>query len=234
MNTLKSSFVEVDCEPLHKEEIKNDLIRVYRAVLEPGKGTEFHRHSKDTIYVVLEGGKISTQKMKGTPSCPTILAKGVTISKKLALVFEKIFSKYLSLDKGFIFYMANKEYPVIHRATTSTGNCEDMDLLGIEILFSNKGRFTLSNSYGRREIETEEVIISRLNLKPGQLLPDLSVEEISLFIVISGEIELIGKDPLISLSAREYYWADGKTIEAVKNKVSIDSEILMISIKLTS
>ena len=50
-------WVEVADEPNHEELFENEQVRVYVAVIRPGRETAYHRHEKDTLYVVLEGGK---------------------------------------------------------------------------------------------------------------------------------------------------------------------------------
>ena len=137
---FESSYVEVDNEPLHLEMYKNDLIRIYRAILYPGVRTDFHRHSKNTIYITLKGGMVSTEKMKGTPYCPTVLTKRLPIAQRLSLLFQKIFNDSLNLTDGFIFYMPSKENPIIHRARASELNHGYMVLLGIEVLYSNSDK----------------------------------------------------------------------------------------------
>jgi len=106
-----------------------------------------------------------------------------------------------------------------------------MDLLGIEILFSNNGRSTQSNSYGRKEIESKKIIISILYFKPGQILSDLCVEEPSLLLVISGEIEITNEQKSVSLSVGTYYWVVAKSIQSIGNKNSQNAEIILINMK---
>jgi len=228
---IPKSFVDVDSEPLHHEEFQNDYIRIYRALLEPGKSTKFHRHSRDTLYLVFKGGEISTEKMKGTPSCPTILARGLPVSGKLRLAYEKIFFRYLSLETGFFFYMPSKRSPVIHRAITSKSNHESMDLLGVEILFSNKDRIAVSNCSGREEIDTKEIRVSRLSSKAGQILTDICMEEPALLIVITGEITIIDGQKSVFLKAGIYYWAEAKSNHTIANKSVQDSEIVIVKMK---
>ncbi len=105
MNGNATGFVDVNQEPLHQELISNSYFRVYRAVLTPGKATEYHRHFRNTLYIVCKGGRISTQLLAGSPACPNILPKGLPWRLKLKLLMGKWVTGTLDLPPGFLFYM---------------------------------------------------------------------------------------------------------------------------------
>jgi len=66
-NDIKSTgYVEVTKESLHTEIYKNEQVRVYIATIPPGISTLYHRHSEDTVYIVLEGGTMSMKNFKGS------------------------------------------------------------------------------------------------------------------------------------------------------------------------
>jgi hypothetical protein len=101
----KSRYVHVTKEPLHIQELENDFIRTYRASLAPGVQTDFHRHSEDTIYIVLSGGTVSTELMKYSPECPTVLPLSFHLPAKLKWGVQRFFTGSLKLPAGFFFFM---------------------------------------------------------------------------------------------------------------------------------
>ena len=228
---LKPSFVDVNEEPLHQEVFKNAYIRIYRAILKPGIRTHFHRHSMNTVYVALRGGNISTEKMQGTPSCPTVLAESLSLSQRFSLLFQKIFYDALNIDSGFIFYIPSKRSPVIHRATASHSNNDNMVLLGIEILYSNGSQYRAIEHYGKIEIETDEIIAYRIYVNSNQELDGRKMNSHGIIIVLSGKIDIAEKGQCISLSAGDYYWALNESMKKIENRSLEQVEILYILLK---
>ncbi|MBI9103577.1 MAG: hypothetical protein JEY99_14280 [Spirochaetales bacterium] len=68
----KKSWLAVKPEPLHIQEFEKSYIRAYHAILTAGEETQFHKHSEDTLYIVLKGGAVATVLMKKNLSCPVI------------------------------------------------------------------------------------------------------------------------------------------------------------------
>lgn len=56
-------YVEVMQEPSHKEVFINDQSRIYLVDIPPGEKTLFHRHSVDTVYIVLSEGWIKLRML---------------------------------------------------------------------------------------------------------------------------------------------------------------------------
>ena len=55
-------WVEVNDEPNHVEQFRNDAVRVYEARIDPGTATLYHHHSLDTIYVIMAGGRFRSEE----------------------------------------------------------------------------------------------------------------------------------------------------------------------------
>jgi len=224
------AFVDVCDEPLHREVYKNEFLRLYRAMLEPGTGTEFHRHSKDTIYLVLRGGMVSSEKMEGTASCPTILAKSLSIKSRLSLLIQKVFTGKLYLGRGFVFYMPSKKKPVIHKAKASNGNDGIMDLLGIEILFTIPEKKRSTSSFGSVELETDAIVVRRFKIKAFQAVEGEKIEKV-LIVVVSGKVEIKEVGEPVVLKAGDFYWVDSGIIPKIENHDLEQAEILYVQLK---
>ena len=227
----KTSFVEVNDEPLHREVYKNDHIRIYRAILKPGDSTDFHRHSKNTLYVSLRGGNITTETMKGTPACSTVLSMRVSLIRRILLLFQKVLCSSLNIYSGFIFYVPSEKNPVIHRAIASSKNLANMDLMGIEILFSNLMKYKVKDIYGKIEIKTNEIMACRICVNPNQKLSGKDLCGDGIIIVLSGKLDIKGKLEYTYLNAGDYYWTGDESIQEIENQCLKQMEILYILIK---
>ncbi len=227
----RTAFVEVSDEPLHQEVYRNDHVRVYRAILKPGYSTDFHRHSKNTLYVTIRGGNIMTRTMKGTHACPTVLSKRVSLIKRICLLFQKIFSNSLNLFNGFVFYMASERNPVIHKATASSKNGFNMDLMGIEVLYSNQMKYRVKNIYGKIEIESDEIMACRITLNSHQKLSGENLHRDGLIIVLSGKLGIKVNQEYSYLKAGELYSTGDESIQETENQGLKQMEILYIVFK---
>lgn len=112
----KIKFVEVSEEPIHVELFQNEYIRLYLASILPGKGTLYHRHSRDTIYIVLEGGSIKTQILGHQKLSTFSFPKSFSLMSKLKLGIDSLIFGSMKLSKAFFFIMFHKDTPVVHKA----------------------------------------------------------------------------------------------------------------------
>lgn len=225
----KIGYVEVDEEPLHQEIFRNREFRVYRAVLKPGVATDYHRHSKNTVYAALQGGRITTEKMKGTPACPTVLSKSLSLSKRLKLIVQKIFQNSIEIENGFVFYMPSRDFPVIHRAVASVSNSRNMELLGIEILCSNSPVKGDKECSGKIEIETDEIRISRLVIKTENGLDGGDIYGKGVILVLSGTLEVRANGNSKSKNTGDIVEIDWPFSGGIENTGEQDAELLYIS-----
>ncbi len=227
----KEYFVEVNDEPLHQEVYKNDYVRIYRAILKPGESTNFHRHSKNTLYITLQGGSITTEKMRGAPACPTVVSKRVSLNTRIRLLFQKVFYSYLNIFNGFVFYMPSEKNPVIHKAIASCNNSFNMDLIGIEVLSSNLTKYKKKNLYGKIEIESSDIVVSRIIMNPNQKLSRKELYEDGIIIALSGRLEINGKQGHTILKTGDYYLIDDKSIQVIVNQGLNKMEFIYIICK---
>jgi hypothetical protein len=132
-NTDSQEYVEVADEPLHKQLYANAYFRAYVASLAPGQATLYHRHSENTLYLVLNGGRMRTVTFKGAPRSPMVFSRSFPFYRKIWLALQNIFGGSAYLPDGLSFFMPSKAQPSIHLAAASRRNRHDVCLMGIEI-----------------------------------------------------------------------------------------------------
>ena len=127
-------WVEVAHEPDHGAIFENEQVRVYIAVIRPGKETLYHRHDKDTLYVVLEGGKNYSTILPGTKNVKYVLPKSIGLVQKIKWLFTRTVYGWTDLPKSVYVLMHNEGNPVIHKVRGAEDNPADMRMMGIEFL----------------------------------------------------------------------------------------------------
>lgn len=229
MNVESTEFVDVDQEPLHKELFSNSHFRVYRALLTPGRETEYHRHFRNTLYIVCKGGRINTELLSGSPACPNILPKGLSWKVKLKLLVGKLFSGNLDLSAGFLFYMPSRDFPVVHKASASRKNMENMNLLGIEILHKNAELPTsMDNQLGGRVIDTDDAAVYRILLEPEQENRKILCEAPCLVVSITACAEVESNGSYIFVAPGECRFFPAGTRLEIANASDIRSQFVII------
>jgi len=132
--SIGQDWVDVGNEPNHGEIFKNEQIRVYVAVIRPGVETLYHRHDKDTLYVVLEGGKNYSTALPGTKTGKYVLPKSISLKQKVKWLLTRSIYGWTYLPKSIYLLMHNEGNPVIHKVRGAEDNPSDMRMLGIEFL----------------------------------------------------------------------------------------------------
>jgi hypothetical protein len=128
------AWVEVAVEPDHKEIFRNEQVRVYIAFIRPGEETLYHRHDKDTLYVVLDGGKNYSSTLPGTREGKYVLPKSISLGQKIRWLFTRSMYGWTNLPKSAYVLMHNEGNPVIHKVRGSEDNPAAMRMMGIEFL----------------------------------------------------------------------------------------------------
>jgi hypothetical protein len=229
MNGDTTEFVDVNQEPLHQELLSNSYFRVYRALLTPGRETEYHRHFRNTLYIVCKGGRISTELLSGSPACPNILPKGLSWKLKLKLLLGKIVTGNLDLPPGFLFYMPSKDFPVVHKAAASEKNAEDMDLLGIEIMQgSADSSIKANNQLDGSVIDTDDAAVYRFFLEPDQKNKKLHCEAPCLVVSITASAEVEANGSSICIAPGECRYFDAGTLLRISNALNNSGDLFII------
>ena len=132
-----AGYVEVTDEPLHKEVYADGYFRAYMATLAPGQATHYHRHSEDTVYLVINGGRMGNKNFKGYNRSPMGFPRSFPLLRKLWFALQGVFTGSVYLPDGFFFFMPSKKYPSIHIATASPRNRDVVRLMGIELRYGS-------------------------------------------------------------------------------------------------
>lgn len=135
-------FVDVNEEPMHKELFKNQYIRLYVATIPPGMQTLYHRHSIDTLYAVIQGGIIGTQIAGDSKRYPMNFPISFCIFSKVRWGIRNLLTGSIKMPKGLFFSLPHKSKPIIHRATASINNINDIIMMGVEFKKWTINRFS--------------------------------------------------------------------------------------------
>lgn len=127
-------WVEVAQEPDHREIFSNELVRAYVAYIRPGRETLYHRHDKDTLYVVLEGGRNCSSALPGSKAGAYVFPKSISLTRKLRWLLTRSLLGWTYLPKSVYVLMHNDGDPIIHKVRGAAENPSDMRMMGIEFL----------------------------------------------------------------------------------------------------
>jgi hypothetical protein len=128
-----AGYFEVADDPLHKEVYADRYFRAYMAILSPGQATHYHRHSEDTVYIAINGGRIENKNFKGYKRSPMGFPRAFPFLRKLWFALQGVFTGSVYLPDGFFFFMPTQKYPSIHKAAASSHNRDVVRLMGIEV-----------------------------------------------------------------------------------------------------
>jgi hypothetical protein len=232
----EKDWVEVALEPDHKEIFKNERIRVYIAFIRPGVETLYHRHDKDTLYVVLEGGKNYSYTLPGTKGGKYVLPKSISLRQKIKWLFTRSVYGWTDLPKSAYVLMHNEGNPVIHKVRGSEDNPSDMRMLGIEFL--NPGGRNESVSIGEKAlpVDYEDDTVRVFRLKFPSDLPHVkeSVCFMGIVIALNGAVRIEASSPGGSetfahdLNEGDLVWNDGERQFTFASPEGSESEALVI------
>ena len=238
-NTDVAGYVEVADEPLHKEVYADRYFRAYLATLTPGQATCYHRHSEDTLYFVIKGGRMSTTNLKGYKRSPIVFPQSFPFYKKLWLALQNVFTGAVHLPEGLFFFMPTKKHPSVHLAAASPRNRDEVCLMGIEMRHSsaNHPPFVHDSLPWRAEYDDGSFMALVCNLAPAAsdriVMPDHH-----LFLVCrKGLLEILsehdpkGKSELRPLAMGDYLCISGESPALARNPGNEASELLILAIQ---
>jgi len=232
-------WVEVDVEPDHGEIFKNEQIRAYIAVIRPGEETLYHRHDKDTLYVVLEGGKNYSTPLPGTKSVNYVLPKSIRLTQKVKWLLTRSIYGWTRLPKSVYVLMHNEGNPAIHKVRGAEDNPSDMRMMGIEFL--NPGARHGCGSAGTQSLkvdyEDDTVRVFRLKFPSDLHHMKEALCFMGLVIVLKGDIRIEasspgGAEPVPhDLNEGDLVWNDGGTQFTFAIPVRTEAEALIVLMK---
>ena len=186
-------YVEVRDEPRHRHKFENERVRLYDVLIPPGDTTLYHRHSENTVYVIIQGSRFRSQ-----------LAGGPPVENDLPL--------------RAAFFETQAENPIIHQVS----NIGDRTarLIGVEIYEKDetitREPFTAAHSTLPAAFDVfqslSQVRIYRVYLAPGQSTGAFGAGFSSMMIFLNG-----GKLSSGVVKPGDYQWSDGTEPQTLTN-----------------
>jgi quercetin dioxygenase-like cupin family protein len=232
---LGVDFVEVNDEPHHVEQFKNEYVRVYLATIAAGTKTLFHRHVQNTLYIVLEGG-ISGSEEPGKQKQRTGFGRSVGLLRKLAWGLRRIIFGTMYLPKSTLVMQYHRDFPLTHRVCAATANERPMKLLGIEIFRQAPHAEGLPRGIDGfvLEYEDREATVHRIRLAAGQATGPRHIGRPSLLVIVAGQGRLQGEaasTPTKQLGMGAVRWfGDSETLD-LKNLDNAPLEALLVTLR---
>ena len=233
------AWVEVADEPNHKEVFKNEQIRVYVAVIHPGQETAYHRHDRNTLYLVLEGGKNYSTTLPGSNSSKYVFPKSISLKRKIKWGLTRLIYGWTYLPRSIYFFMYNGGNPVIHKVRASEENQCAMELMGIEFLnpVGRNRSLTTGTNFLTTDYEDDSVCVYRVKLPSD--LPHMkeSLCFVGIVILLNGAISIEAASPGDSgsvnhdLKEGDLIWNDGSSQFAFSTVERSESEVLVVLMK---
>ena len=232
-------WVEVAAEPDHGEIFRNEQIRVYIAVIRPGRETLYHRHDKDTLYVVLQGGRNYSTPMPGSAGGTYVFPKSISLARKIKWLFTRSIFGWTYLPKSVYLLMHNDGSPIIHKVRGSEANPSEMRMLGIEFL--QPGGRNRSVSVGARpppvDYEDDTVRVHRLKVPSDLKHLKGPVSFTGLVIALKGALGIEASSPgkadtvAHDLPEGDFLWNDGGMRFTFRTPGPSASEALLVLMK---
>lgn len=233
--TLGVEYVDVDDEPNHVEQFKNEYVRVYLATIAPGARTLYHRHCVNTLYIVMAGG-LSRSDEPGHQKQRTGVGRSTHATTKLLWWSRRKLGRTLRLPTGTLLAQYHGEFPLTHRLCAAAGNEQPMRMLGIELLTNPDRQLERAPSLPGLPVEYEDaqVIAYRIELAPGERTSCLHLADPGVLAVVSGsaqqlERELTGASNN-TLAAGAVQWLDQDDALELANPAATPLHAVLITL----
>jgi dihydroflavonol-4-reductase len=179
-------WVEVDDEPNHVEQFRNDAVRVYEARIDPGTATLYHHHSLDTIYVIMAGGRFRSEEPVHQRSS-TKLGRSVSLPTKLVWGIRRaVTGGTLQMPAGTFLMQYHRAHPLVHRVAASSENAAPIRMLGIELQATSHPSVLPAGSGVRLEYADEYARTYRIRRGTGEWTDMLQPAHGAVLAVIAG------------------------------------------------
>ncbi|HET8939852.1 MAG TPA: hypothetical protein VFN67_40710 [Polyangiales bacterium] len=229
-------FVEVEDEPVHVEQLRNAYVRVYKVSIAPGSVTLYHRHRKDTLYVVLQGGyNISDEPFRQRQRMPG-LPRSLRLRTRLTMAFQRLSTGAVNIPTATCVMQYHESHPLIHRVCAPSSNQQALSLLGIEILPRDRAR-TASvdrsplDAHGfTLEYRDARVRVHRLRLGPGEATGVKRVEPPALIVPLRGRFERRSAVDRARIDPGHVHWLPGHTSLELVNVSALQGEMLLVAL----
>jgi hypothetical protein len=125
-------WVDVSVEPHHVEQFHAAGVRVYEVTIDPGTATQFHRHDRDTVYVITAGGRFRSEE-PGHQRSRTSLGRSTSLLSQLRLLATRTVHGWLRMANGTVILQPHHAYPLIHRVLAHPSNAGPIRMVGVEL-----------------------------------------------------------------------------------------------------
>jgi hypothetical protein len=205
------TVVPVEATSYHVPVFSNELVTVLNVLIPPQRNSGYHRHSLDTIAVLMSDANRTNQVLGGEPIARPAQARG-TVS----------FTPYA-------------RDPIVH-AVAVQGESSFHNIV-VELLYPSAGRFSpgMRGQGYTQELDNERVRAWRLVLEPGQMAPAITQGAPGVRVVVEGGelVESVPGAPDRAMAPRhgELYWQEAGTTRAVRNVGTTRIELVELELK---
>ena len=164
--------VPIDREPRHRLAFEDAEVRVFDTRIAPGDTTLYHRHERDSVYVLISGTSNLVTEQLGKPAKP------------------------VSAKPGDVFFGEHTKAPLTHRF--SNLSAEEHHVLDIEIIAGRPHSLNVLPSLAGNDVlvlENARVRVSRVALQSGAIFPgDPASAPLSVLVALAGGRLSVMKD----------------------------------------
>jgi len=206
--------IDVRAEPAHHLEVENQYLRAYKVELEPDKATQKHHHEHDYVTVTFGSAEISNEVTGKAPAKVALADGDVRLN-----------------DGGGPSHLVRNVAPTTFRNATIEF-VKDTGKGFVSEWEQDTGSFPLQG--GTRDIlfARGSARVSRIELKPGGVLPKSDIGEHCLFVAVS-DLDLREESTAnaIKLGWGSVKWQDTGAIRKLTNKGAKAAKILLVEFK---
>ena len=230
---LGVDYVEVGDEPRHVEQLRNDYVRIYLATIEPGHCTLYHRHTVDTLYVVMRGGA-STSQDPGHQHQRTRVGRSTHLATQVGWWCRRKLGRTLPLPTGTVLMQYHQQFPLTHRLCAAPYNGEPLRMLGIELPTNTREQPGPPAGLPGLTVEYHDAHATtyRVRLAPGQSTNQLSPHRRALIVLLNGTGEIpTGDDhPARTLASGDTRWFERDQTIKLRNIAPAPLHALVITL----
>ena len=208
---IQSEVVPVDHEPRHRLALENQYVRVLDVRIPPGDTTRYHRHQRDSLYVIISGASKLVTEEFGKPAKP------------------------VSPKPGDVSYREHLRIPLTHRV--SNLSTDEFHVLDIEIVANPAASSAILAPLPTSRqplLDNARVRVSRIVLEPGQSSENDSASP-GLLVVLAGiRLGITNDSGTIQRSdvtPGQFYARTESVVQRIQNEGDDRLELISIEIK---
>ena len=228
-----TDYVDVTNEPRHPQVFQSETLRAYICAIPPGATTLYHRHGRDTVYIVLQGGVLRTRNMNGYRRSPTAFPRSFPIPRRVWLGIQTVLAGASTLRPRTFFITLSGKRETIHAVSASDRNPNDVRLMGVEILRDSGAPATLPSFY-RREYRRNNATVYRLVLGSAEATAEHRLSGPAFFVCLGGTAEIrLSSEPAGSphrhtLRPEGFLWTEQAATLSIVNTGSETLEMVVV------